>query len=304
MERDDRPITLFPRANTQASTNPVPHREIRRADTPKIRPPIQKPLERTQFKHKVTHQVLPKQLHLALAAERPLTDTALGPSARRLTITSKDPNSEYQAHRKYECDPNICIAYRRSSRAMVTVLKLVVPNESKLLLFQTNHDNVLGIQECFRHEGNIFCVYDITLEYTLQDVSVSSASLEESALAAVFRDVIEGLRFIQIELKTPCGYLDMDRVAYDSKAGNFKLILASVAEIAPPTAQAVGYLMRQVMERESGLQPQARSVQLSQPASWSEEIQRFLLSTQTESCSQLLQVYHFAIKFPRNANPS
>lgn len=296
MEREDRPITLFPRANTQTSTNPV-NREIRRADTPKIRQRIQKPLERTSFKHRVEHQVLPKQLHLTLATGRPLqsklTDIAPGSSARRLTIRSKDPNSEYQALRNYEDDPNIYIAYRRSSTAMVTVLKLVAPKESNLHLFQTNHDNVLGMQECYRHEGNIFCVYDITLEHTLHDVCVSSASLEEPALAAVFRDVLKALHFIQTELMTSYSYIEMDRVIHDPKMGNFKLILASMAEMAPLDAQAVGYLMRQVMERESGVQPQARSVQLSQPASWSEEARKFLLSTQTESCSQLLQVYDY-----------
>ena len=288
MEREDRPITLFPRAA---------NREIRTPDTSDVRQRIRRPLERTAFKPfqpKVGSQVLPKQLHLALATDRPdqstLTDTALGFSARRLTIRSEDPNLKYQAHRKYK-DSNIHIAYRRSSTAIVTVLKLVAAKESNLHLFQTNHDNVLGMQECFRHEGNIFCVYDFTLEHTLQDVSVSSATLDEPALAAVSRDVVQGLQFIQ--KVTSNGFLEMDHVIYDSKAENFKIILSSMTEIGPPGAQAVGYLMRQVMERESGVQQQAKTVQLSQPASWSKDAEEFLLLTQTESCSQLLQVTRF-----------
>jgi len=293
MEQKDRPITLFPRA--QASTN----QEIRRPDT-KVRQRIQKPLEHLPFKQtspqrKVEHQVLPKQLHLALAAEPPIQSKqpdTLGSSARRLTIRTQDPNSQYQACHKYK-DSNIYIAYRRSSTANVTVLKLVAPNESNLHLFQTNHDNVLGMQECFRYEGNIFCIYSIVLERTLRDVSVSFASLEEPALAAISLDVLKALRFIQIELEIWHHLLEMDHIVYDFKAGNFKLILASMAEMPPPDAQAVGYLMRQVMERESGIQPQARTVQLSQPGFWSQDAEEFLLLTQTASCLQLLQVTGF-----------
>jgi hypothetical protein len=185
---------------------------------------------------------------------------------------------------------------------MVTMLKLMGPIEHDLYLFETNHENILSMQECIYHDGSIFCVYNFTLERTLGDICSSPVSLEEPCLAAIFQEVLNALLFTEAELKIRCGCLDMDHVVLDKKAGKtetgkVKLILANKASTASTNAQALGYLMRQVMERESGVQ-QVQTVTLRRPELWSSDAQEFLGSTQTKSCSQLIEVrpkYYFTV---------
>jgi len=178
----------------------------------------------------------------------------------------------------------------------------VAPIEHNLCLFKTNHDNILSMQECIRHDGSIFCVYNFTLERTLGDICSSPVPFGEPCLAAIFQEVLNGLLFIEAELKTCYGCLDMDHVVLDKKAGKaekgkVKLILASKTSTASTNAQALGYLMRQVMERETGVQ-QAQTVTLRRPELWSSDAQEFLCSTRTKSCSQLMEVkpkYYFTV---------
>ena len=84
----------------------------------------------------------------------------------------------------------------------------------------------------------------------------------------------------------------MDHVLV-SEDGKVKLSIADAMlarnTMALTDAQALGHLMRQVMDRDSGIQP-SQTLELRQPESWSAVAQEFLYSTQDKFCSELLLV--------------
>jgi hypothetical protein len=93
-------------------------------------------------------------------------------------------------------------------------------------------------------------------------------------------------------LERPHGHLDRHHVLL-SEDGRVKLNIADAmfahnAKVLTDT-QALGYLIRQVMDRESGIQL-SHTLQLQRLENRSLDAQEFLYSTQEKSCSELLMV--------------
>jgi len=238
-------------------------------------------------RRRIERQKLPNQLRLPLGVfGRSLPE---GVSIRPLVVQIKNPNLTYEPIGKYS-GPEFFIAQGKESYRMFTILKLTVPMEGGLHLFETNDDNVIGMQECLSYEGSIFCVYDTVVECTLEDFCAAPVFLDEPCLATIFQDLLNALIFVATELQTNYGRIDKDYVVIERGTGRVRLLLATKIPTNDTDSIALGNLLVQVINRESGIQVGQMEWPRSKLRSGSRELQDFIQSTETKSCAQLLQV--------------
>jgi len=295
-----RPITKFPVNKIDRNTN---------ADRPAAHLPKERKIRRIIAGDK------PRKLELAFDRRRH------SPHRRRVEpiqdgeptveISHDNPNKSYIPLTVESQGSKVIAAYHIQRPDRRVCFKGTCYNRSQIhSLKRTDHKNVLAIQECFELNANIVCVYEEHMILTLGELCASPVRLDEPSLALVSHEVsergnssprklnlpfqtLEALVYIQEQFQRPYMNIDRDHILLSLEG---KLKLADIIDVmaSPPgnpsaPAKMLGHLLRQIMDGESGIQ-ESQDLKIHRNKLWSEHIQKFLIATQSQSCSELLTV--------------
>ncbi|KAL2811823.1 hypothetical protein BDW59DRAFT_155438 [Aspergillus cavernicola] len=178
-----------------------------------------------------------------------------------------------------------------------TVAELVVVKEQRAadasatkVLTRIHHENVVSLVDAYLFSGKVFFVYE-RMDISLARLN-ACCDLKEEHIAAICREVLEGLKYIHRELKIST-HKPLYENTFLNYSGHVKIghigtsLLSGPEEQGQQDIHSVGNLMLHIMQRGTMFgNPQEENLQ--NPHDWSVSILDFWNATKTSPIENLL----------------
>ncbi|KAI9753301.1 MAG: hypothetical protein M4579_005220 [Chaenotheca gracillima] len=286
----ERKVTRFPRSNGTVDRVQSLQLDPPKLDTPKPRKTLQK--------RKISERPSPPpRLPLDINSSR-ILDTQDRPTKRAIAGSESicvlgDPWHKYQRLVQEKQGGDVTIAYEKVSTFPLVAIRHIKDTLPGRLphLARTANPNIVTLKEAFLQEESLHIVYE-TMAVSLSDIQASPrGNLTEYEIAAVCKEVLQGLDYLHRELRVIHGDLNCNNIllARDGPNAGTSMLQASGVVDVSVDLRSLGLVMMRLMELGTSMK-WPDDLELQHPENWSQEARSFLQKTKSSNCSSLLTV--------------